>query len=106
MRLTGGGDLDSDFLEKDQYELAELFHSRVRISATEQKSEPILSLHKDSREVISVALLNGNTVEQKMILSAISECIIGNLHAISQYLRKSVKKNSFCTGRTGLDTLL
>lgn len=62
----GGGDLDS--LGKDEYELAELFHSRVRISATEQKSQPILNIHKDSREEISVTLLNGDNVVEKEIL--------------------------------------
>lgn len=39
MRLRGGGDLDSDFLEKDQYELAEPSHSRVRIFSNRTKVE-------------------------------------------------------------------
>lgn len=93
----GGGDLDS--LEKDEYESAEHFHSRVRISATEQKSESILNLHKDSREVISVTLPDGDTFVEKMILLAISECMNGNLHAISQYLRTSVEKELFLHGK-------
>lgn len=102
----GGGDIDS--LAKDENELAELFRSRVRISATEQKSEPILNIHKDSREVISVTLLNGENIVQKKILSAISECVIGNLHAISQYLHKSVEKELFLHGKneTGDTTLI
>lgn len=105
---TGPGEDNLDSLEKDEYELAEPFHSKVSISATERESEPVLNLRKDSREVISVTLPDDNTVEQKRILSAISECIFGNLHAISQYLSNSAETKLFLHGKneTGDTTLI
>jgi hypothetical protein len=85
--------------DQDVCELADLFHSTVNISATEPKSGPVLNLYNDSREIETIALPGGDTFEQKRIPSAISECIFGNLHAISQYLSTSAETNLFLHGR-------
>ena len=80
----------------------------MNISATEPKSGPVLNLHNDSKEFETITLPDGDTLEQKRILFAISECIFGNLHAISQYLGTSAETKLFLHGKdeTGNTTLV
>ena len=94
--------------ENDECELADLFRSTMNLSATEPKSRPVLNLHNDSREFETITLPNSDTFEQKRILSAISDCILGNLHATSQYLSTSAEAKLFLHGKneTGNTTLV
>ena len=86
--------------ENDECELADLFRSTMNLSATEPKSRPVLSLYNDSREFETITLPNSDTFEQKRILSAISDCILGNLHATNQYLSTSAETKLFLHGKT------
>ncbi|KAG9254330.1 uncharacterized protein F5Z01DRAFT_102498 [Emericellopsis atlantica] len=85
-------------LERDECELADLFHT-MKISGREPNSDPVLNLEKVSREMETITLPGGNTFEQKRIRSAVSECVHGNLPAISQYLNTSVEANLFLHGK-------
>ncbi len=96
---TGQGDENLHSPEKDECELADLFRSTMNVSATEPKSGPALNLYNDSREFETITLPDGDTFEQKRILFAISECIFGNLHAISQYLSTSAERELFLHGK-------
>lgn len=96
---TGQGNETLGYLEHDECELGDLFRSTMNISVTEPKSESGLNLYEDSRELETIALSDGNTFEQKRILFAISECILGNLQAISQYLSISGEKEVFLSGK-------
>ena len=80
----------------------------MNLSATEPKSRRVLNLYNDLREFETITLLNSDIFEQKRILSAISDCILGNLHAISQYLSTSAETKLFLHGEneTGNTTLV
>ncbi|KAK7937475.1 uncharacterized protein PG986_014343 [Apiospora aurea] len=83
----------------EERELSDLFHSAMNISPIEPNHKPVLSLHKDSKEVSTINLLNGNTFEQKTILFALSECILGNLGTISRYIKNSADAELFLHGK-------
>lgn len=57
----GQSDEDLSSSERDECELADLFSSTMKISATEPKSEPVLNLNEDSREVETITLPDGDT---------------------------------------------
>ncbi|KAJ4858421.1 ankyrin repeats (3 copies) domain-containing protein [Trichoderma breve] len=80
----------------------------MTISGTESKSGPILNLYDDAREMETISLFDGDTFEQKKILSAISNCIFGKLGAVSQYLETSTEAKLFLHGKdeTGNTTLI
>lgn len=104
---TGQRDEHLHSSEKD-CELADLFRSTMNISAAEPKSEPVLNLYKDSREVETITLPDDDTFEQKRILFAITACTSGKLHAIRQYLNTSAETKLFLHGKdkTGNTTLI
>jgi hypothetical protein len=101
-------DEDLRSLERDEYELAHVFQSTMKISATEPNSEQALNFYKDSKEVETITLQNDDTLVQKRISFAISECISGNLSAISQYLNTSAEAKLLLHGKdeTGNTTLI
>lgn len=94
--------------DSDEDELADSFRSAMTISGTESKSGPVLNLYDDAREMETIPLFDGDTFEQKKILLAISNCIIGRLGAVSQYLETSTEANLFLHGKdeTGNTTLI
>ena len=87
--------------ENDECELAEIFDSTMNLSATKPKSRPILNLHNDAREFETITLSDNDRFEQKRILSASSDCILGNLHATSLYLSTSAETKLFLHGEDG-----
>ncbi|KAL7913411.1 hypothetical protein GGI35DRAFT_466969 [Trichoderma velutinum] len=101
-----GGKLHSS--ESDEGELADSFRSAMRISGTAPKSGPILDLYDDAREVKITTLPDVEPFEEKKILFAISDCIIGKLGAVSQYLETSTEAKLFLHGKdeTGNTTLI
>ncbi|KAF3072817.1 hypothetical protein CFAM422_004684 [Trichoderma lentiforme] len=94
--------------DSDDGELADSFRSAMRISGTESKSGPILDLYDDAREMETIPLSENDTFEQKKILSAIMDCMFGNLGAVSEYLETSTEANLFLHGKdkTGSTTLI
>ncbi|QYT00594.1 Ankyrin repeat protein [Trichoderma simmonsii] len=94
--------------DSDEDELADSFRSAMRISGTEPKAGPILDIYDDAREMETIPLSDSDTFEQKKILSAIFNCRIGNLGAVSQYLETSIEANLFLHGKdkTGNTTLI
>lgn len=88
-------------LENDECELAELFDSTMDLSATKPKSRPFLNFRNDAREFETITLSDNDNFEQKRILSAISDCILGDLHATSLYLSTSAETNLFLHGEDG-----
>ncbi|KAF2802854.1 uncharacterized protein BDZ99DRAFT_400850 [Mytilinidion resinicola] len=97
---AGQEDEDLHSSEKDECELADLFRSTMKISATEPMSGLVLNLRTDSRELETIPLTGGDTFKQKRILFAISECILGNLHTISRYLSTSAETKLFLHGKS------
>ncbi|KAF2020005.1 hypothetical protein BU24DRAFT_448374 [Aaosphaeria arxii CBS 175.79] len=85
--------------DQDERVLAGLFHYKMRISTTKPKPGPVLNLYDDSKEFKTINLPNGDSFEQKRILDAISDCVLGNLPAITQYLNTSAEANLFLHGR-------
>jgi len=69
--------------------------TNLNITVIESMSEPVLNFYNDSREFKTMTFTDDNTFEQKRILFTISECIFGNLHAISQYLSTLTKMKLF-----------
>jgi len=100
---TGQEDENSHSSDEEECELADL-----NIAAIEPMSGPVLNFYNDSREFETMTLTDGDTFEQKRILFTISECISGNLHAISQYLSTSAETELFLHGKnkTGNTTLV
>ena len=96
---TGQEDEDSHFSRGDEGDLADFFGSAMNVSTTNPKSGRLLNFDNDSREVETITLPDGDTFEQKRIHFAISECIFGNLHAITQYLSTSTETKVFLHGR-------
>ncbi len=94
--------------EDDESELADLFRSTMNLSAKDTRSGPTMDFYNDSRESKSITLPNGDTFEQKKILSALSDCILGDLHEMSQYLNTSAETRLFLHGKneTGDTTLI
>ncbi|KAI1125305.1 hypothetical protein F5Y10DRAFT_284362 [Nemania abortiva] len=80
----------------DERELSNLFSSKMNISAPGPKPS---SLYDDSRELTTIKLSGGDPFEQKRILSAISDCVCGDLPTTSRYLSTSVEKELFLHGR-------
>lgn len=96
---TGQGTEILHSSENDECGLADRFSSTMNLSATEPKSGPVLNLRNDAKELDTITLPDGDTFEQERILFTISECILGNLHAISQYLSTSAEIKLFLHGR-------
>ncbi|KKP05347.1 ankyrin repeat protein [Trichoderma harzianum] len=94
--------------DSDEDELADSFRSAMRISGTEPKSRPILNLYDNAREIETIVFSGGDTFEQKKILLAISNCLTGDLPAVSQYLETSTEAKLFLHGKdeTGNTTLI
>jgi hypothetical protein len=105
---TSQGDENSNSSEKDECKFADLFRSTMNISSIELMSGPDLNFYKHSRELETITFPDGDTFEQKRSLFAISKCIFGNLHAISQYLSISAETELFLHGKdeTGNTTLV
>ncbi|KAF2245693.1 hypothetical protein BU26DRAFT_607888 [Trematosphaeria pertusa] len=96
---TGQYDENSRASEEDECELSDLFRSTMHISGRDPKPGLLLNLHEDSRELVTTTFPDGDTLEQKRILFAISDCILGDLRAISQYLSTSAETNLFLHGK-------
>ncbi|KAL8832503.1 MAG: hypothetical protein Q9191_000230 [Dirinaria sp. TL-2023a] len=96
---TDQEDEDSHFSREDEGDLTDFFDSAMNISIANPKSERLLNFDNDSREIETITLPDDDTFEQKRIHFAISECIFGNLHAITQYLSTSTETKVFLHGR-------
>lgn len=104
----GQGHKDLYPSEDDDCDLADSFRSAMKISTGGPHDEPTLNLDTDSKEVEIITLPNDDRFEQKKILFAISQCVLGNSHAIKQYLDTSAEAKLFLYGRdeTGNTTLI
>lgn len=89
-------------------ELVNQFDSAMRISVPESRPDPELHLYNDSTETITIHFPDGDTFEQARIVCAVSECVTGDLPAISQYLDTSPEAKLFLHGKdeTGNTTLI
>lgn len=95
-------------LEAIEDELADIFRSTMKVSATESELKPVMSLHNDLSEIEVITLSENDTFEQKRILLAISECINGNTPFVRQYLNTLIEVKLFLYGKdeSGNTTLI
>ncbi|KAI0198664.1 hypothetical protein F4808DRAFT_253444 [Astrocystis sublimbata] len=82
----------------NKYDLSDHFRSAINLSAPEPVTEPVMKLREDSRELVTVRMLD-ETYEQKRILLAMSDCVMGELSSIYQYLSTTSEKHLFLHGR-------
>jgi hypothetical protein len=80
---------DSHFSDEDEDELADLFRSKMNISA---------DLYADAKELETITAPNGDISKQKAIKSAITHCLNGDVDALGQYLSTSAESNLFLHG--------
>jgi hypothetical protein len=95
---TGERDEHIQSSGKEEGELTALFRS-MNISATEPRLGPVMNLDKDSTETKTITLPDGDILEQKMILNVLSDCVLGDLDAVSEYLTTSTEANLFLHGK-------
>ncbi|KAI1139099.1 hypothetical protein F5Y05DRAFT_338702 [Hypoxylon sp. FL0543] len=101
-------DLCDEDSEEDESELVDRFSSAMNISSTNRKSDIGLNLDKDARELVTIPLSDGETLELETTVIAISDCVSGNVHTISRYLSTSTETNLFLHGKddSGNTTLI
>jgi hypothetical protein len=91
---------DGSHCSEHEGDLDDFFQSKINISATIAGSEPSLSIDGDSAELETITVSHDDdTFQQKRVLTAISECINGNINAVDQYLSTSSEKELFLSGR-------
>lgn len=92
----------------DEHDFAHLFSSTMSVSSTKPRSEPKLSIYEDSSEMETIDIAPGDVFQQKKILLAVSDCINGDLRAITRYLNTSVETHIFLHGenKAGNTTLI
>ncbi|KAJ6111878.1 hypothetical protein N7523_007939 [Penicillium sp. IBT 18751x] len=98
------GDRDED---DDVDRLATELAQKATVAA--QREEEHRSIHEESKEVVTIDPGHGiEPFEQKRILQAISDCAIGDVKAVQEYLDTSSEAQLFLRGRSadGKTTLM
>ncbi|KAI9859999.1 MAG: hypothetical protein M1813_006346 [Trichoglossum hirsutum] len=91
-------DLDEDSDEEE--ELANEFSSKTTISGDSTESASDVNMYEAAQEVIT-KLDDGQTYEEKSIVFAISDCVMGRYPQIQKFLRDSPDALIFLQGRSG-----
>lgn len=83
----------------DERAFADHFRSAMSISTTKPRLGPEPSLYEDSSEMETMHFAPDDIFQHKRILLAVSDCINGDLHAITRYLDTSVETDIFLHGK-------